>query len=289
MGVDARIDVFAKDQTSAETACSAAFERIAQLDTIMSDYRVNSELNLLCTKAGGPPVHISDDLYKIFDYSERISRESGGLFDITCSPIVRLWRQARKTHVMPTAQELKAARKVVGYRFLKLDPRRHTARLLKRGMQLDLGAIGKGYAGDEAIKVLKKHGIASALVEMGGDTVLSGPPPNQPGWVVEIPNKPAPSKYAPGINFLSNCAISSSGDTEQNVVIDGKKYSHVVNPLTGMALTDGVQATVIGPSGTETDGCSTALTLLPPARRKAFLRKHPKLKVYVKLIPYGEK
>src|SRR5579862_5301967 len=125
------------------------------------------------------------------------------------------------------------------------------------GMRLDLGGIAKGYADDEVQKVLKQHGIKRALVEMGGDIVVSDPPPGSKGWEILVPN--AGIDHAPDKLYFANQAISTSGDTEQFVVIGGVRYSHVVDPHTGQALTSRVQVTVIAPDGLTSDPLCKAI------------------------------
>lgn len=266
MGVDARLVVYAKDKKSAEDACADAFERIAALDTVMSDYMKNSELTHLSDRAGGPPVKVSKDLFRVLKMSQEVSQLSGGSFDITVGPLVQLWRKARKTAVLPLPSEIESAKDLVGWQKLILAQKAQTAQLTKAGMRLDLGAIGKGFADDEAQIVLKRHGIRSALVEMGGDIVVSAPPPGKAGWVVQLTDGKS--------LVLKDCAISTSGDSEQFVVIGGKRYSHVVDPHTGYALTKGVQATVTAKTGLIADPVSTALTLLDAAGRTRLLRHY---------------
>ncbi len=281
MGVDARIVVYAPDQSTAETACEAAFARIADLDTIMSDYRPASELMRLSEKAGGGPVPVSPDLFKILRYAQVVSKRSGGAFDVTVGPLVQLWRKARKTGTMPDPAAIDLARRLVGWRNLRLDEKSRTVTLALHGMRLDLGAIAKGYADDEAQIVLKKHGITRALVEMGGDIVVSGPPPGAEGWTIRVPN--AGTDQGPVDLHFANCAVSTSGDTEQFVVIGGVRYSHVVDPHTGRALTNRVESTVIAPDGLTADPLSTALTLLGPRDRKRMLKEYPGTNVYIKV------
>jgi len=282
MGVDARLIVYAPDQTTAENACAAAFEKMADLDTIMSDYRKESELMKLCDVAWEHPVKVSPDLFKVLKMSAEVSRLSDGYFDITVGPIVRLWRAARKTHLMPTPAELAAARKLVGWQMVKLDEAAQTVKLARRGMKLDLGAIGKGYGDDEAQKVLKKFGITRALVEMGGDIVVSDPPPGKSGWTFEVPNYGGLGNTE---MIFANEAVSSSGDTEEYAMIGGKRFSHVVDPHTGMALTNRVQATLIAPTGLIADPVSTAMTLVSRAGRERLLRAYPGTQVYVRVLP----
>lgn len=283
MGIDARLVVYARTQDVAEKGCRAAFDRIAALDAIMSDYRKDSELNLLCDKAGAGWVKVSGDLFKVLRRSLEISKQTDGAFDISAAPIIQLWRKARKTAVLPDPTELEAARKLVGWQNIELDGRSRSVRLRIPGMKLDLGGIAKGYAADEAQKVLRRHGIVSALIEMGGDVVLSDAPPGTKGWTVRVPN--AGDDRGPAEMHLANCAVSSSGDTEQFVVIGGIQYSHVVNPKTGQALTNRVQATVIARDGFVTDPLSTAMTLLDKPKREKLISYYPGTKGYVRTLP----
>lgn len=282
MGVDARIVVYAPDQSTAEKACSAAFDRIAELDSIMSDYRKESELNRLCAKAGGPPVWVSKDLFLVLQKAREMSRRSNGAFDISVGPMIALWRPARKNGILPDQASIKDAKRLVGYRKIRLDPKVRGVRLTEKGMKLDLGGIAKGYADDEAQRVLREHGITSALVEMGGDVVVSDPPPGTKGWTIRVPN--AGTDKGPRDMTFKNCGISTSGDTEQFAVIGGKRYSHVVDPRTGWALTNRVQSTIIAPTGLLTDPLSTAFTVVDPRHRKRLMRHYPEARMFIREI-----
>lgn len=281
MGVDARIVVYASDKPQAEKACRAAFDRIATLDWIMSDYRKDSELMKLCDIAGRNPVKVSPDLFKVLERSMEISKRSGGAFDITVGPVVALWRKARKSVQLPTPEEIRIAKKLVGWQRVLLNRNKQTVKFTAQGIRLDLGGIAKGYASDEAQKVLRRYGVSRALVEMGGDLVVTGPPSGAKGWKVRVPN--AGEDQGPKDMEFANCAISTSGDTEQFVVIGGVQYSHVVDARTGWALTNRVQATVIAKDGLTSDPLSTALTVLGVGEREKFLKEYG-AKSYVKVI-----
>jgi len=283
MGMTARIVVYAPNQAKAETACEAAYKRIAEIDSIMSDYRQDSELMKFCAKAGGPAMPVSKDLYRVFERGLEVSKHSDGAFDITAGPIIRLWRQARRNGKLPKAAEIDSAKSKSGWRNLILSKRDTTARLAIAGMQVDLGGIAKGYACDEAVRVLKKHGLKSALVEMGGDLVLSDAPPGTKGWTIRVPN--AGVEHAPVDMQLKNCAVSSSGDTEQFTVIEGVRYSHVIDPRTGLALTNRVQATVVARDGLTSDPLSTALSIVPASTRDGLLKHYRGARAYVRTLP----
>jgi FAD:protein FMN transferase len=270
MGVQARLVVYAFDEATAVRACTAAFQRIAQLDDICSDYRPTSELLRLCARAGTGPVPVSDELFYVLSKSRELSRQTDGAFDVTVGPAVALWRSARKTRQLPTTQAVESARALVDWRFMHLDGAHKTVTLDKPAMRLDLGGIAKGYAGDEALAVLKRYGITRALFEAGGDIVLGEPPPHESGWPIELENPGA----APPKLVLHHCAISTSGDTVQFVEINGARYSHVIDPRTARALTNRAMATVIAKKGIDADSLSTAVTVMPPDAARALARAY---------------
>ncbi|HEY3280802.1 MAG TPA: FAD:protein FMN transferase [Armatimonadota bacterium] len=280
MGGQARLVVYAPSQAVAEDACRAAYKRIADLEDVMSDYRPTSELMRLCAQSGGPPIHVMDDLFRVLQRAQRLAKLSNGAFDVTVGPYVALWREARKTGVLPSPEALASAAKFVGWRKVSLYPATHTVRLSVPGMRLDLGGIAKGYAGDEALKVLRRHGVTRAMYEAGGDIVVGDPPPGRKGWSIEVLSLRRGSK--PRFTLLRNAAISTSGDTEQFVEVSGKHYSHVVDPHTGIGLVDRWAATVTGKLGMDTDSVSTALCVLGEPRAKELLRKLPGMSAFLR-------
>lgn len=287
MGVDARLALYAPDRAAAEHAGTAAFARIAALDSIMSDYRRDSELMRLCTQAGGGAVPVSPELFAVLQRAEAVSRDSHGAFDVTVGPLVALWRAARKSGTLPDPAALEAARKKVGWQQIHLDLKARTVRLAVSGMKLDLGGIAKGYAADAAQRVLKAHGITRALVELGGDIVVSAPPPGADGWTIRVPN--AGDDSGPADLKFANCAISTSGDTEQFAVIGGRHYSHVVDPRTGQALTSRVQVTLTAPDGLTSDPLATAVSVLGREARDGLLAAYPGSRAYIRVLPLPER
>ncbi len=279
MGVRARIVLYAPDEAAALKAAKAAYGRIAVLEQAMSDYRPDSELMRLSAASGGAAVKVSPELLFILRKSQGLARRSGGAFDVTVGPIVKLWRKSRKAGALPPKDDLEAARELVGWRRLHIDPAGSQVRLDTAGMQLDLGGIAKGYACDEAIRVLKANGIESALVEMGGDIVVSGPPPGKKGWEIEVANA---TESADKMVTLANRAISSSGDVNQFLEIDGKRYSHIVDPRTGLGLTNRIAVTVVAPNGVTSDGLSTAISVLGENKGRALAKTYSGVSVYIR-------
>ncbi len=275
MGTEFKIVLYAPDADLALRASNAAFDRIATLDAIMSDYRSGSELMRLCQHAGGPPMHVSDDLFRVMWQAQELAHRSGGAFDITVGPVVRLWRQARARHQLPDPERRAEALKLVGYQNLRLNQRGKTAQLMKAGMLLDLGGIAKGYAADEAIAVLKAHGIASALVAGAGDIAVGAPPPGREGWVIGIEPLDPQEKTADRFFLLHDGAVSTSGDSGQHLEIAGVRYSHIVNPKTGIGLTGHSSVTVVAPNGITSDSLATAMSVLGPKQGLDLVKSYP--------------
>ncbi len=239
--------------TSIERAAEAAdraFAEIERLEQSFSDWRADSELVRLSEHAGGQPVAITRDLFDVLRRAQEISAATDGAFDVTVGPLVQLWREARRTRVLPDVARTDHARSLVGWRMLELDASARTVRLAKPGMRLDLGGIGKGYACQRALDVLADAGCASALVQMGGDIVCGAPPPGRAGWDIDVGGEPV---------TVSRCAVATSGDEEQHVDIDGVRYSHVVDARTGLGRTSRVVVTIRAAEGATADALATAM------------------------------
>jgi FAD:protein FMN transferase len=290
MGTAFTLILYSADDATASRASKAAFDRIKELDKTLTDYDPDSELMRLCAKAGGPPVAVGPDLFDVLARSKALYERSEGAFDVTIAPVVRLWRRARREKVRPDPDLLAKALALVGSDAIHLDPARRTVELSRPGMKLDVGGIAKGYASEEAIKVLKREGIASALVAGSGDIVVSGPPPGRPGWTIAVaPLKPEAEGGSSPTILLKDAAVSTSGDAEQFVEIDGVRYSHVVDPKTGLGLTERRSVTVIAPEGITADGLDTAACILGPDKGLKLIESTPGAAgLFVRITPQGQ-
>lgn len=272
MGAPFRIVLYGPDRETAGKAAEAAFARIKRLDEILSDYKPESELNRL--SRSGPAakgIRVGDELWTVLSRAQELSRETGGAFDVTVGPYVRLWRRARRNKKMPAERLLAEAKASVGYRHLRFDEHHRTVQLTRAKMRLDLGGIAKGYAADEALAVLKHHGITRALVDAGGDIALGAAPPDRKGWKIGV----APLAGADGkpsrFLVLSNVAVATSGDAHQFVEIDGRRYSHIVDPHTGLGLTVRSSVTIIAADCITADSLASAVSVLGPQRGMKFV------------------
>ncbi|MDP6752284.1 MAG: FAD:protein FMN transferase [Verrucomicrobiota bacterium] len=264
MGMTFRIVVHADDAGLAKRAVQAAFDRVAALNRIMSDYDPESELNRLSNLAGsGKSARISKELCAVLDRAQKLANDTGGAFDVTAGASVQHWRRARRLKRLPPEQVLDTALKTVGFRRLNLDAKNCTAELAKPGMRLDLGGIAKGHALDEALAALKRQGVRKALVSAGGDIVAGSAPPGKKGWRVALIG--LGEKAEPELLWLANAAVATSGDLFQFLEIDGTRYSHIVDPRTGRALTEQRLVHVIAPDGITADSVATAISVLGPS------------------------
>ena len=289
MGLPFRIVLYAAHKPAAEAAARVAFDRIWQLNAILSDYEDDSELSRLSRTAGsGEAVKVSNELWFVLKRAQELAVRSEGAFDVTVGPVVSFWRKARREKKLPDAARLTLALQAVGHQKLLLDSSRHTVQLLAAGMRLDLGAIAKGYAADEALKILRRRGITRALVAGGGDMALGDPPPGKKGWRIEIApldtTNPPPARFV----LLANAGLATSGDLFQHIEIDGKRYSHIVDPRTGAGLTDHSLVTVIARDGITADSLATAVSVLGPEKGVRLVEKTKGAAVHITRMPGNE-
>ena len=260
MGTQIRLVLYASDKEKADSVSVLAFQRIDELNTILSDYLVNSELNLLCVKKPGT-YEVSDDLYRVLKKADSVSKLTEGAFDVTAGPLIGLWRKARMTKKMPGQTELSITRERVGYNLLQLTAP-NKVRLNVEGMRLDLGGIGKGFAADEVIGILEMNGIFSGLIDMGGDIRVSGPPPEREYWILGFSYFDRQGKECFQKIKLKDGAVATSGSLYQFVEINGIKFSHIINPKSGLALKDGIQVTTISRYAAEADAFASAFSVI---------------------------
>lgn len=275
MGTLFGILAYATDETAAHRAFDAAFGRIEALHRRFSDYDPESELSRLGRQSPTPaPVPVSEELFEILDQSQRWSVATDGAFDVTVGPLTKLWRRYRRQKMVPPADKIREALAAVGYRHLTLDRDRRAVSLLRPGMSLDLGAIAKGYATDEALAAMRPLGVTRALVNASGNVSLGDPPPDAEGWRIDV--APLNPRGKPDRTLrLSRVSVATSGDAWQFVEVEGRRYSHILDPRTGYGVTRRTSATVIAPSGSDADALATALNVLPPDAGLKLIERTP--------------
>jgi thiamine biosynthesis lipoprotein len=262
MGTEARIVVYAHDQAQARRAADAGFARIQQLDAVLSDYRNDSELRRLGARAGQGPVHVGADLFAVLQAAQSLAERSDGAFDVTRGAVTRIWRQARKLGEMPDPARIRHALAAGSYLDLQLDPQARTVSLARPGMRLDVGGIAKGYVAEQALQAIRAAGTPRALVALGGDIAVGAAPPGESGWRIDVAPLDVPGAPPGTTLLLADAAVSTAGDAEQWMEIDGVRYSHVLDARTGWPLTFRSTTTVVARSGLHADGLDTAASVL---------------------------
>ena len=290
MGTEFRIIVFGVDSVTVSDAAMSAFSRIEELNRVMSDYLPDSELNRLSDGAGsGESVEVSEDLWTVLRFAQRLAEESDGAFDVTVGPLTRLWRRAIRRVEVPDSTEILTALDLVGYSLLVLDStsteHARMVQLERAGMRLDLGGIAKGYAVDRAFDILVAAGFSQILVDGGGDMRLGESPPARDGWTITIAGLDEDDERSARLRHLSNTALAQSGATYRFVERDGVRYSHIIDPRTGYGMTDGRIATVAAPTCMEADALASALSVASGPEKRRVLEAHPNATVEVAVEP----
>lgn len=289
MGVDFTLTFYAPDKRTANQAANAAFARIAELNAKLSDYDPQSELSRLSRTSGsGQAIPLSDELWRVLVRAESLSAQTAGTFDVTVGPLVRLWRRARRQHELPSKERIAQALAAVGHEHIAFDPKAQAVVLARDSMRLDLGAIAKGFATDEALRVLQDAGCPKAMVDGSGDLSLGDPPPGACGWKIAIAERDSQPQQTRFMLVLSNCGVATSGDVYQYVEIDGVRYSHIVDPKTGLGLTTPSSVTVVAADGMTADSLASAVSVLGPKRGIELIEETSGAETIVIVLQDGE-
>lgn len=292
MGTFARVVVVAKDIGTAQKCIEAAFAEIDNVDNLMSDYKIDSEIGIVNTNAAEKSVRVGEETFEVLQRSIEFSKLTGGAFDITVGPLVDLFRAAKESKIAPSREQIEIAKSKVGHEKLILDPTGRSVKFVVEGMRLDLGGIAKGYGIDKAIEAMKKTGALGAMVDIGGDVRCFGIPANRKDhWLVGLqdPNLPADT---PGLDIvltlkITDGVVATSGDYQQFVIIDGKEYSHIIDRRTGTS-SDGLSSvTIISSNATDADALATAVSVMGAEKGLALIETLPETEAI--LIPAGQK
>lgn len=264
MGTMFVVTAWVADTSQLVPALLAARDSVRLVDSLMSTYRSSSDLSRLNAAAGaGEPVPVARQTMRVLQMARLYWRLSGGAFDPTVGPMVRAWGFERTRGRRPSGRELDSLRRLVGFGDVELDSVRSTVRLPRVGMRLDLGGIAKGFALDMARRALRHDAIVAGKLDLGGNLLLFGRPPGGGPWHVEIVDPLHRDRVAGGFTIDSG-AVATSGDYEHYVVIQGRRYGHLIDPRTGAPSAGVLSATAIGPLGEWSDGLSATLFLMGP-------------------------
>ena len=271
MGTIFEITAYGASREDTVTAVAQSFAAIRQADETLSHYRPESDLMRLNRSASRGAVTVARDLYRVLEEALRFARLSGGAFDVTVGPLVRLWAEAADRDRAPSEQEILEARKRVGSAKVELLPELQV-RFAHKGLEINLGAIGKGWAVDQAVAVLKRHGVRNAFVSAGTSTVFAlGDDGSSEGWEVSVRN---PIEGDPLATFrICDQAVSTSAAYERYWEIAGNRFGHILDPRSGQPAASMLSATVVAPTGTAADALSTAAYVMGVEEGSALFRR----------------
>jgi FAD:protein FMN transferase len=248
MGTTYTLALYGSDRYGLDTVIDAAFDEVNRLDGMLSNYRADSEWSRVNREAGRQSVPVSPELFDLLSRCVEYSRQSEGAFDITVGPLMKIWGFYKSSGRVPHRAEIRGALSNLGSSYIQLDPHAHTVRFLRPNLEIDPGGIGKGYAVDRMVDVLRRGGVTSAFITAGRSSMYAiGNPPNEPrGWRVEIPDPRHPERTVFEV-FLKNESMSTSGTTEKFFVAGGRTYAHIMDPRTGYPAQGMLQVSVITP------------------------------------------
>jgi thiamine biosynthesis lipoprotein len=276
MGVPWTITVCAADKATGRAAIAAGFTEVERLERVLSDYDPESELSRLSALAPmAAALPVSPDLWRVLEQAVALRDQTGGSFDPAIGRLTTLWRQARRSERLPVTEKVNAALTTVGPDALVLDSATRGVRLPKPGTRLDLGGIGMGYAADRALEAIAAAGVAAAMIDASGDVAVSDAPPGTAGWRIVVAPLGARALQPSETLLLVHAAVTTSGDAFQAVEIDGRRYSHIVDPRTGLGVAGSAAVTVIAPDCTTADALATTASVLGPAQGLALVAATP--------------
>ncbi len=261
MDTFAEISCFSSDSEVASTAMQEAFREMKQIERLLSKHDEGSELSRINRVAGIEETKVNSELFRIIERSIYYSKLSKGNFDITVAPLVDMWNAARKNNLVPEEETIESALRCVGYKNIVMDKERLSIYFLNSATKIDLGGIAKGYAVDRAKEILLSHGIESALIDIGGNIFALGNPPGKKSWLVGIQHPRDKDEIIYKLE-LKNKAVSTSGDYERFFILNGERFSHIVNPLDGMPTEGIASVTVVADSAEAADALSTAVFVM---------------------------
>jgi len=221
------------------------------------------------------PVSVSDDLWRVLECGQSIAERTDGAFDVTVGPFMRLWRRARELNELPTVERLEKTRSSVGYKHLRLDRQHRTVQLLAPRMRLDVGGLALGYIADQAVAAARAAGAPVVLVDAGGEISVGDAPFGTDGWRVAIQSLANPEQNAGEQVIVQRSCVTSSGDTQRFIELGGVRYSHIIDPRTGLGLTRRIGATVVAADGMTADALDTVVCVLGPERGIALIDSIP--------------
>jgi thiamine biosynthesis lipoprotein len=289
MGTFARVVAVAKDSDKARSNIQVAFAEIEKVDELMSDYKSDSEIGQVNRDGFKRAVEVSESTYEVLQRSIEFSKLTGGAFDITVGPLVDLFRSGEKKGITPGEEAIAQAKMKVGFQKLQLDGKKRAVKFAVEGMRLDLGGIAKGYAIDKAVEAMQKCGASGGMVDIGGDIRCFGTPPKgRDHWLIGVQDPNVTDDDIGTGQLLStlkltNAAVATSGGYRRFVLIDGKKYSHIIDTDRGSSANELASVTIISKDAISADALATAVSVMGCEKGLALIEELPETEAI--LIP----
>lgn len=262
MGNCFEITVVVEDAARAENKIASAIAEIRRIERLLTTFADDSQANLINRNAGIRPVAVDREVFSLIQRANRISEITQGAFDLSYGSLdKKLWNFDQSLQKLPSLQEAQAGIRLINFRNIQLDETRQTVFLTQKGMRIGFGGIGKGYAAEMAKALLIREGVAAGIVNASGDLTTWGYQANGRPWTIGIAH-PDHADFPFSSLEISGIAVATSGNYEKYVVIDGKKYSHTINPKTGLPVTGIKSVTIISPNAELSDAMATPVTIM---------------------------
>lgn len=262
MGNRFEISVVSEDENWANERIKNAISEINRIEQLLTTFKPDSQTNLINAHAGIKPIYVDKEVFELIQRSLKISNLTQGAFDITYGSIDKtLWNFDTKMTSLPDATTATGMVKLIDYQKVILNKNEQTVFLQEQGMRIGFGGIGKGYAAEMAKQLMIREGVKSGVVNASGDLTTWGTQPDGKQWTIGIADPNHKNKTFSSLN-ISNMAVATSGDYEKFVMIDGKRYSHTINPKTGLPITGIKSVTIIAPNAELADSLATPVTVM---------------------------
>lgn len=262
MGNRFEITVVSPDEQDANVHIDAAIEEIGRIETLLTTFNEESQTSLINRNAGLKPVKVDREVFDIIERSKKISSVTQGAFDITYGSVdKKLWNFDKTMTELPDPATAKKSVHLINYRNVILDEKKCTVFLREKGMRIGFGGIGKGYAAEMAKRLLVKRGVKSGIVNAAGDLTAWGLQPNGEDWTIGIAD-PDSARHPFSYLKITNSAIATSGNYEKFIVVNGKKYSHTIDPKTGLPVCGIKSVTIISPNAEIADAMATPVMIM---------------------------
>jgi thiamine biosynthesis lipoprotein len=256
------ITVASEDSVTAESLIDDTVAEIQRIEELLTTFSEKSQTNKINENAGIQTVKVESEVFELIERAQRISQLTDGAFDLSYGSLdKRFWNFDKKMTELPNAQTAKEKVKLINYKNIVLDKTLKTVFLKEKGMRIGFGGIGKGYAADKAAQLLRKKGVTSGIVNASGDLITWGNQPNGNPWTISLAHPDLPFQAFSTLN-ISNLAVATSGSYEKFVMIDGKKYSHTINPKTGYPVSGIKSVSIICPIAELADALATPVIIM---------------------------